>query len=155
MTGSIVFRNARREDLAAIIGLHEADLLGGHGDVWSDENRPRYEAAFEALLTDDREHIFIAELDGVVIGSMIATLLVELTGRAKPHVLFRSIQIAESHRSQGIGALMMEHAEADARHWGASVAELTSSTKRANAHRFYARLGYIQSHLGFKKRLSF
>jgi len=153
MTESVVFRGARREDLAAIIGLHEADHLGGHGDEWSDENRPLYEAAYEALLADEREHLFVAELDGVVIGSMIATLLVELTGKAKPHVLFRSIQIAESHRSQGIGALMMEYAEADARQWGASVAELTSSAKRTNAHRFYARLGYAQSHLGFKKKL--
>lgn len=149
----LAFRAARISDLPAIIALHEADELGGHGDAWTEENRPAYQRAMEALLDDPREYVLVVEHKGVLVGSMIATLLVELSGRARPHVVFRSIQIDARYRGRGIGAAMMAHAEDDARRRGASVAELTSSRKRTDAHRFYDRLGYAQSHLGFKKKL--
>jgi len=153
MTVHLAFRAARQADLAAIIALHEADELGGHGDAWTEENRPAYQRALDMLLSDPRESVLVVEQDGVVVGSMIATMLVELSGRARPHVLFRSIQIDARYRGRGIGAAMMTHAEEAARQRGASVAELTSSRKRTDAHRFYDRLGYVQSHLGFKKKL--
>ena len=153
MGQDLAFRSAQLSDLPAIIALHEADILGGHGDAWTEENRPAYRRAMEALLKDPREYVLVVELDGVLVGSMIATLLVELSGRARPHVLFRSIQIDARYRGRGIGAEMMAHAEEEARQRGATVAELTSSRKRTDAHRFYDRLGYAQSHLGFKKKL--
>jgi GNAT superfamily N-acetyltransferase len=153
MNGQIIFRKAIRADLPAIIALHEADEIGGHGDAWTPENIPAYEMAMDALLADPGEHLFVAEEQGAVIGSMIATVLVELTGRGRPHILFRSIQIAPTHRSRGIGAAMMAYVEEESRQGGAVIAELTSSIKRKDAHRFYDRLGYAQSHLGFKKKL--
>ncbi len=153
MNGQIIFRKAIRADLPAIIALHEADEVGGHGDAWTPENIPAYEMAMDALLADPGEHLFVAEEQGAVIGSMIATVLVELTGRGRPHILFRSIQIAPTHRSRGIGAAMMAYVEEESRQGGAVIAELTSSIKRKDAHRFYDRLGYAQSHLGFKKKL--
>jgi len=94
MNGKIVFREAIKADLPAIIALHEADEIGGHGDAWTPENIPAYERAMDALLANPGEHLFVAEEKGVIIGSMIATVLVELTGRGRPHILFRSIQIA-------------------------------------------------------------
>ncbi len=153
MTGNLTFREARQVDLAAIIALHEADELGGHGDAWTDENRPAYQRALEALLADPREYVLVVERDGVLVGSMIGTMLVELSGRARPHILFRSIQVDAQHRGKGIGAAMMAHAEGEAKRRGAVIAELTSSRKRSDAHRFYERIGYAQSHLGFKKTL--
>jgi GNAT superfamily N-acetyltransferase len=153
MNDKLVFRKAIKADLPAIIALHEADEIGGHGDAWTPENRPAYEKAMDALLADPGEHLLVAEEQGILIGSMIATILVELTGRGRPHVLFRSIQIAATHRNRGIGAAMMAYAEDESRQWGVAVAELTSSHKRKDAHRFYDRLGYAQSHLGFKKKL--
>ena len=153
MRQDLAFRAAQISDLPAIIALHQADELGGHGDAWTAENRTAYELAMEALLNDPREYVLVVEQDGVLVGSMIATLLVELSGRARPHVLFRSIQIDARYRGRGIGAEMMAHAEEEARQRGATVAELTSSRKRTDAHRFYDRLGYAQSHLGFKKKL--
>lgn len=37
---------------------------------------------------------------------------------------------------------------------GASLAQLTSDKLRDDAHRFYLRLGYVASHVGFKKSLA-
>ena len=42
-------REARAEDLEAVIRLHQADAVGGHGDVWNADTRPGYEAAFAQI----------------------------------------------------------------------------------------------------------
>ena len=36
---------------------------------------------------------------------------------------------------------------------GCSLLQLTTDTSRPDAHRFYERLGYRPSHVGFKKQL--
>jgi len=35
MNDKVVFRKAIKADLPAIIALHEADEIGGHGDAWA------------------------------------------------------------------------------------------------------------------------
>jgi GNAT superfamily N-acetyltransferase len=63
-----------------------------------------------------------------------------------------SVKVAAARRSGGIGARMMAAAEEEAQRRGAGLIELTSNATRTDAHRFYRRLGYDQSHIGFKKR---
>ena len=36
---------------------------------------------------------------------------------------------------------------------GANLVQLTSDAARTNAHRFYTRLGFVDSHIGFKYQL--
>ena len=52
-----------------------------------------------------------------------------------------------------ISYAQMEDAEARARAGGATLIQLTSNAGRKDAHRFYERLGYAPSHLGYKKPL--
>ncbi len=47
----------------------------------------------------------------------------------------------------------MHHAIALAKAEGAGLMELSSNKKRLAAHRFYVRLGFSQSHEGFKLEL--
>jgi hypothetical protein len=44
----------------------------------------------------------------------------------------------------------MRWAVEEARRHGCSQVKLTSNNKRADAHRFYARLGFEATHTGFK-----
>ena len=54
-------------------------------------------------------------------------------------------------RSSGIGSAVMRWVgERAAPAVGASMVQLTSDAARTDAHRFYEKLGYIGSHLGFK-----
>lgn len=149
----VLIRDARPDDLPAVVGLHAADAVGGHGDVWTEETRPLYEAAFRRLVDHPDHAVFVAEHEGAVVGSFILSILPGLTGRGAVHAELRSVQVRAELRSLGIGARMVAHAEAEARRRGASVIELTSNLKRLDAHRFYERLGYAKSHAGFKKRL--
>ena len=54
------------------------------------------------------------------------------------------------HRSQGIGAQMMQGAITEARRRGAYRFQLTTHKSRSAAHRFYERLGFTASHEGMK-----
>ncbi len=147
------FREAEPQDLEAIIRLHEEDELGSHGDRWSPETRPAYEAAFAAIARSSENRLFVA-LDGdEVVGTFQLTFIPNLTGRGALRVKVESVKVKAARRSGGIGARMMTFAEDHARAHGAAMLELTSNKTRSGAHRFYERLGFSRSHEGFKKKL--
>ena len=150
---ALEIREARAEDLEPIIRLHEEDELGTHGDAWTAENRPAYEAAFAAIAKSPENRLFVA-LDGdEVVGTFQLTFIPNLTGRGTTRVKVESVRVKAARRSGGIGATMMAFAEQQARIGGAAAMELTSNKTRRDAHRFYERLGYSRSHEGFKKKL--
>ncbi|KLK91454.1 acetyltransferase [Microvirga vignae] len=150
---ALEFREARAEDLEAIIRLHEEDELGAHGDVWSPETRPAYEAAFAAIAKSPENMLFVAVDGDEVVGTFQLTFIPNLTGRGALRVKVESVKVKAARRSGGIGARMMAHVESVARARGAAMLELTSNKTRKDAHRFYERLGFSRSHEGFKKRL--
>ncbi|MGO4388560.1 GNAT family N-acetyltransferase [Microvirga sp. 2YAF29] len=152
MSGILV-REARFEDLEAIIRLHEEDTLGTHGDVWNPETKPVYEAAFQAIARSAENTLFVATDGSEVIGTFQLTFIPNLTGRGTMRVKVESVKVKASRRSGGIGARMMAFAEDYARTKGAAAMELTSNKTRKDAHRFYERLGFSRSHEGFKKKL--
>ena len=53
-----------------------------------------------------------------------------------------------------LGHALFAWAIEEARREGCSLVQLTSDKRRANAHRFYGRLGFVASHEGFKLHLS-
>ena len=54
------------------------------------------------------------------------------------------------HRGQGLGAAMIGWAIEEARRRGCALVQLTTDKSRADAHRFYERLGFVASHEGLK-----
>lgn len=52
--------------------------------------------------------------------------------------------VDSEHRSNGVGRLLLEKAEAWARSQGLRLVRVRSNTKRTDAHRFYQREGYQQ-----------
>ena len=152
MTG-LTIREAQAGDLEAIVRLHEEDELGSHGDLWSDETRPAYEAAFAAIARSPENRLFVALDGGEVVGTFQLTFIPNLTGRGALRVKVESVKVKAARRSGGIGARMIAFAEGYAREQGATAMELTSNKTRKDAHRFYERLGFARSHEGFKKKL--
>jgi len=64
-----------------------------------------------------------------------------------------SMHVHPHHRSGGVGAALIGEAVARARALGCYRLQLTSNTARADAHRFYERLGFVPSHVGLKMLL--
>ncbi len=61
-----------------------------------------------------------------------------------------AVRVRPDLRSNGLGGAMITWAIDEGRRRGAKLVQLTSDGSRAAAHRFYERLGFEASHVGFK-----
>ncbi|MDR6905141.1 GNAT superfamily N-acetyltransferase [Agromyces sp. 3263] len=144
-------RRARRDDLPALIGLLAADALRANDDSTSPERRGAYEAAFDAIDGDPAQALVTVEdAAGEVVGTMQLTLIPGLARGGATRMQVEAVRVADSVRGQGLGSAMMRWAIEDARARGAALVQLTSDARREDAHRFYDRLGFAASHVGFK-----
>src|SRR6266702_3782995 len=125
----MIFREAARADLPAIIGLLADDVLGRARDHVAVDDA--YERAFAAIDADPRNLLVVADDGGDVVGFLQITYIPGL-GR------------------QGIGTELMKWAIEQAKSRGCALVQLTSDKSRAAAHRFYAGLGFVASHEGMK-----
>ncbi|MGA1801443.1 GNAT family N-acetyltransferase [Rhizobium sp. HT1-10] len=150
---NLFIRQAREADLPALIALFASDPLGGHGDTLDAEAFPRYLAAFNTIAASPDQTLYAAELDGTVVGTFQTMFTTSLTGRGSSSLIIEAVQTRNDMRGQGIGAKMIEYCIADARKRGVRLVQLTSNAARKDAHRFYERLGFKPSHLGFKMAL--
>ncbi len=66
-----------------------------------------------------------------------------------------SVVVEDEYRGNGIGALLVQAAEAWARRRGCTTVRLLSNVVRERAHRFYGRLGYdvLKTEHVFQKQL--
>ncbi len=144
-------RRARREDLSALIDLLAADALRANDDSSDPQHRGRYEAAFEAIDRDGAHTLVVVEdAAGAVVGTMQLTLIPGLARGGAARMQVEAVRVADSARGHGLGSAMMHWAIEEARSRGAALVQLTSDTRREDAHRFYERLGFTASHVGFK-----
>lgn len=149
----IMIREAREDDLAALIAMFASDALGGHGDTTAPEAFADYARAFAAIEASSDQTLYVAERGGEAVGTFQTMVTTSLTGRGASSMIIEAVQTREDMRGQGIGALMIEFAVAEAKRRGVRLVQLTSNAKRTDAHRFYERLGFKPSHLGFKMAL--
>jgi GNAT superfamily N-acetyltransferase len=150
---SVVVRQARLDDLPAIVALFAEDAVGGHGDTVDHSAMPDYRAAFDWIEASPSDRLHVAELDGQVVGTFQTTRIVSLAARGSASVKISSVQTRSDMRGLGIGATMMRVAIDNARETGAATIQLVSNLRRVDAHRFYERLGFERSHAGFRMTL--
>lgn len=150
---SISIRLATRADIPAIVAMFATDTLGGHGDSVDTADLPAYEAAFERIEGSPNDALYVAELDGEVVGTFQTTLITTMTGRGSLSLNIEAVHTREDMRGRGIGEAMIRFAIGKGREAGARLVQLTSNNSRTDAHRFYERLGFAQSHAGFKMKL--
>ncbi|MBD9453231.1 GNAT family N-acetyltransferase [Rhizobium sp. RHZ02] len=146
-------REARSSDVAALVAIFAADELGGHGDTTAPEIFGKYLRSFERIASSPDQTLYVAERDGQVVGTFQTMVVTSLIGRGSSSMIIEAVQTRGDMRGQGIGAQMIEFAIAEAKRRGLRLVQLTSNASRTDAHRFYERLGFKQSHLGFKMAL--
>ncbi|MBB3522974.1 GNAT family N-acetyltransferase [Rhizobium sp. BK456] len=149
----IRIRQARREDLPALVSIFAADAVGGHGDTTDPMAFAHYDTAFAAIEASPDQVLYVAERGGEVVGTFQTMVTTTLTGRGSSAMIIEAVQTRADMRGQGIGAGMIEFAIAEAKSRGIKRVALTSNAIRKDAHRFYERLGFKPSHLGFKMAL--
>lgn len=150
-TGDVVLRRARRADVPAIVALLVDDPLGrGREGADVAEGLEPYLTAFDAIEADPAHLLVVAESSGEVIGTMQLTVIPGLSRRGTTRAQVEAVRVRADHRGHGLGARMIEWAVDEARHRGCGLVQLTSDKTRADAHRFYVRLGFEASHEGYK-----
>ncbi|QMU68010.1 GNAT family N-acetyltransferase [Streptacidiphilus sp. P02-A3a] len=145
------FRTAAAEDLPAIVALLADDPLGALRE--SPEDLAPYRAAYARIAADPGQHLLVAERDGQVVGTLQLTLIPGLARQGSTRALIEAVRVGSAERGSGLGTALVTHAVEEARRLGADLVQLTSDASRTDAHRFYERLGFTASHLGFKLNL--
>ena len=144
----VIFRDARRADLPAIVALLADDVLGAEREEAAADGA--YQAAFEQVQADPRSRLIVAEADGQVAGTLQLSLLPGLSRHGMLRAQIEAVRVAASHRGQGLGQVMIKWAIGQARENGCGLVQLTSDKRRHDAIRFYESLGFTASHEGLK-----
>lgn len=144
-------RRARAEDIPAIVAMLADDELGARRET-PDDLAP-YHAAFKAVDADPNQHLVVLEREGRVMGCLQLTVIPGLSRRGSTRAIIEAVRVAASERGGGLGAEMLGWAVDESRRLGVDLLQLTSDRTRTDAHRFYERLGFEATHLGFKMRL--
>ncbi|HEY3821680.1 MAG TPA: GNAT family N-acetyltransferase [Polyangiaceae bacterium] len=146
---SAVIGPATRDDVRAILDLLADDALGaspeaaGHGDLGP------YLEAFDDI-AGGAGGLFVARLGERVVGTFQLFVQRQLAHRGGRVAVIESVHVASDMRGRGIGETMMRYAIEESQRRGCHRVQLTSNKRRVDAHRFYARLGFVPSHEGFK-----
>jgi GNAT superfamily N-acetyltransferase len=148
---TIVFREAQRADVSAIVALLVDDQLGATRE---NDSMDLYFAAFDRLLQEHGNMLIVGEAHGRIVATYQLTVITGLSLRAARRAQVESVRVASDLRGQGIGALMFADAEARARASGCSLMQLTMNKNRTDTARFYQRLGFTPSHIGYKRELT-
>lgn len=149
----LTIRRAHEEDLNALIAIFAADDVGGHGDTSDPSAYEDYLRAFHMIDHSGNEQLFVAELDGEIVGTFQILFNRTLTGRGSLSMILEAVQTRPDMRGRGIGAKMIDYAMEEAKRRDCRLVQLTSNIARTDAHRFYERLGFAKSHAGFKMKL--
>ena len=147
----IRWREAKREDVPAIVALLVEDALGATRET--DDMAP-YFAAFDAMSYEYGNSLIVGEADGRVVATYQLTFITGLSLRASRRAQVESVRVAAKLRSEGVGAALMRDAEMRAIHAGCTLMQLTTDKSREAAQRFYERAGFTPSHIGFKRKLN-
>lgn len=149
---NVAIRHATREDVPAIVALLADDPLGRTREDIGDLEI--YLQAFDDVAAQQGNGLFVAERDDIIVGCLQLTIIPGLARRGAKRGQIEGVRVAASCRGLGIGERLIRHAIDAARAAGCGLVQLTSDNSRPDAHRFYARLGFIASHAGFKLELN-
>ncbi|MDQ0788017.1 GNAT superfamily N-acetyltransferase [Streptomyces sp. B3I7] len=149
--GELEIRPATEDDVPAIVHMLADDPLGAMRE--SPDDLSPYLAALKRLAGDPHQHLVVAVRDGRVVGTLQLTLIPGLSRKGATRSLIEAVRIHADERGSGLGTRLIEWAVDQSRREGCQLVQLTSDATRTDAHRFYERLGFTASHVGFKLTL--
>ena len=105
------------------------------------------------IAADPSTWVIVAEVESELAG--LAALHVQnLVERDEPGCEVAGLVVGQRFRRRGIGELLMQALEEEARRRGGKVMVLNTAHRRADAHAFYEALGYEHTGRLYAKELS-
>ncbi|MEU6684285.1 GNAT family N-acetyltransferase [Streptomyces sp. NPDC046832] len=146
--GDLEIRAAVADDVPAIVAMLADDPLGAQRE--SPDDLTPYLTALERLSADPNQRLVVAAREGKVVGTLQLTIIPGLSRRGATRSIIEGVRIHADERGSGLGTRLIEWAIEESRNLECQLVQLTSDKTRADAHRFYERLGFTASHTGFK-----
>lgn len=144
-------RRAVASDVQAIVELLVEDTRRAAIETAAPEARAAYEQAFQQVDADASQLLVVAtDTSDVVVATMQLTFIPGLSRAGSTRLQVEAVRVRSDQRGNGLGGAMMEWAVQEGKRRRARLLQLTSDRSRADAHRFYDRLGFKASHVGYK-----
>lgn len=141
----MIIRPAEQDDITDVLRLYaQPDFDDGK---LLDEYSAR--ALYDRFSQYPDYKIYIAELDGRIVGSFALLVMLNLGHLGAPSAIVEDVVVDPGMQGQGIGQVMMEAAMQLAREKGCYKLVLSSNARRTDAHRFYDRLGFKRHGISF------
>ncbi|MGP4043416.1 GNAT family N-acetyltransferase [Streptomyces sp. 2A115] len=149
--GELEIRPAVADDVPAIVAMLADDPLGAERE--SPDDLTPYLTALERMAGDPNQHLVVAVREDRVVGTLQLTIIPGLSRKGTTRSIIEGVRVHADERGSGLGTRFIEWAVDRSRREGCLLVQLTSDATRTDAHRFYARLGFTASHVGFKLQL--
>jgi ribosomal protein S18 acetylase RimI-like enzyme len=146
----MIIRDATEADIDAIAHLLADDGLGRGRETPGD---PAYARAFAAMSAQPGNTYLLAELAGAVVGCLQLTIIHGLSRQGASRAQIEGVRVHAGHRDHRIGEKLFEAAFQRTEAAGCTLVQLTTDRQRADALRFYERLGFEATHWGMKRAL--
>ncbi|HET7889715.1 MAG TPA: GNAT family N-acetyltransferase [Bradyrhizobium sp.] len=147
------FRRATEKDVPAIVRMLADDTLGASRETTGPESLPQYLNAFRAIDADPNQFLLVVEDGAEIVGTLQLTFIAGLSRGGLKRGLVEAVRVASSRRGEKIGEAMIAWAIEKCRREQCGIIQLTTDKSRTEAHRFYDRLGFEPSHIGYKMML--
>lgn len=148
--GPLTIRRAVEADVPALVALLVAGAVPATAEDGEDTtDLVPYRAAL-ADIEASGNAVLVVEEQGVVVGMCQLIFLRHFQGRGGRCAELESVHVRADCRARGIGSALVRTAVDEARAGGCYRVQLTSNAVRDDAHRFYRRLGFEPTHVGFK-----
>ena len=148
----VVVRPVQESELGRVVELLVLGAIpGGPPSTEDPHDLGPYRAAWRDIVDDANGGVMlVAVLAGEVVGVCQLIVFRHLQAHGGLCAELESVHVHPDHRGAGVGGALLREAIERARALGCYRVQLTSNSGRPDAHRFYERLGFVPSHVGFK-----
>jgi GNAT superfamily N-acetyltransferase len=145
----VTIRTAVNGDLIAVLAVHAHRDPGGTSP---DSATPLQTETWKLMMDRAGLTIYLAEMDGVAVGTATLLLLPNLTYECRPSAFIEAVVVNVSHRRRGIATTLMQRILVDTAAAGCNKIQLLSHKRHVGdgAHRLYTALGFQAEAEGFR-----
>ena len=150
---NLTFRRATEADVPDIIKMLADDRLGASREALGAESLPKYLDAFRVIDADPNQFLLVVDDGSEMVGTLQLTFIAGLARGGLKRGLVEAVRVASDRRGEKIGEAIFAWVLEKCRREGCGIVQLTTDKSRTDAHRFYDRLGFEPSHIGYKMEL--
>lgn len=140
-------RPATVQDLPAILTLY-SELDQAYGDL-PGKCPVDYDGLWRQVAADTRQLVLVAESGSAIVGTVTVVIVPNLGHHGQPWAAVENVVVRRNCRGCGFGTALLAEAGRIARSYNCYKLTLTTNLQRREAHEFYRRLGWQETHAGF------